>query len=99
MRINEDKLPIKYILGIESTLEGYPTGLDILYHEVTLCHRYPDRYKGKFTLHAVNKYHFPDTDKEHLISSINELVNEGLVEVTNEEGGKESYKILINPFE
>jgi hypothetical protein len=36
MRINEDKLPIKYILGIESTLDGYPTGLDVLHHEVSL---------------------------------------------------------------
>ena len=99
MRLNEDKLPIKYILGIESSLDGYPTGLDILYHEVTLCNRYPDRYKGNFTLHAVNKYHFPDTDKEHLRTSITDLVNEGLVEIANQEEGKESYKILINPFE
>jgi hypothetical protein len=99
MRINEEKLPIKYILGIESTLDGYPTGLDILHHEIVLCQKYPDRYKGKFTLHAVNKYHFPDTNKEHLIVSINELINEGLVEVVNEDSGKESYKVLINPFE
>lgn len=99
MRINEDRLPIKYILGIESTLEGYPNGLDILHHEVGLCQRYPDRYKGNFTLHAVNKYHFPDTDKEHLRASIQELLKEGLVEVTNSEEGKEAYKILINPFE
>jgi len=99
MKINEDKLPIKYILGVESSLEGHPTGLDILYHEIELCIKYPDRYKGKFTLHAVNKYHFPDTTKEHIIESINDLVNEGLVEQINQEEGKQSYKILINPFE
>lgn len=99
MRIDEDKLPIKYILGIESTLEGYPTGLDVLHHEVALCQRHPDRYKGKFTLHAVNKYHFPDTNIEHLKTSIEELLNEGLVEQVNQEEGKESYKILINPFQ
>jgi len=99
MRINEDKIPIKYILGIESTLKGYPTGLDVLYHEISLCSKHPDRYKGKFTLHAVNKYHFQDTTKEHLFKSINDLVNEGLVEKTNQEEGNEAYKILINPFE
>lgn len=99
MKINEDKLPIKYILGIEATIEGYPTGLDVLYHEVGLCTKYPDRHKGKFTLHAVNRYHFPDTTKEHLIKSINNLISEGLVEQANQEEGKESYKILINPFE
>lgn len=99
MRINEDKLPIKYILGIESTLEGYPSGLDVLHHEIELCTKYPDRHKGKFTLHAVNKYHFPDTSREHLLKSIKELVEQGLVEQVNQEDGKESYKILINPFE
>ena len=61
MRINEDKLPIKYILGIEASLEGYPTSLDVLHHEVSLCVKSPDRNKGTFTLHALNKYHFPDT--------------------------------------
>jgi hypothetical protein len=99
MKINEDKLPIKYILGIESTLEGYPTGLDIMRYEVELCTKYPDRYKGNFTLHAVNKYHFPDTSKDHLLKSISELVEQGLVEQVNSEEGKESYRILINPFE
>lgn len=99
MRINEDKLPIKYILGIEKNLNGYPTSLDVLYHEVSLCVKSPDRNKGTFTLHALNKYHFPDTNKEHLHESLTELVNEGLIEQTNSSEGKESYKILVNPFE
>ena len=99
MKLNKDKLPIKYILGIEKDLPGYPNDLDIMYHEVGLCERMPDRYKGNFTLHAVSKYHFPETDKEHLKESINGLIELGLVEQTCNEDGKESYTILINPFE
>jgi len=99
MRINEDKLPIKYILGIEASLEGYPTSLDVLYHEVSLCVKSPDRNKGAFTLHMLNKYHFPDTTREHLKRSVDELVDEGLIEQTNLKEGKEAYKILVNPFE
>lgn len=99
MRINEDKLPIKYILGIEASLDGYPTSLDVLHHEVSLCVKSPDRNKGTFTLHALNKYHFPDTTREHLKRSVDELVVEGLIEQTNQEEGKESYRILVNPFE
>lgn len=99
MRIDVDKLPIKYILGIENSLDGYPTSLDVLYHEVSLCVKSPDRNKGTFTLHALNKYHFPDTTREHLKRSVDELVIEGLVEQTNSEEGKEAYRILVNPFE
>jgi hypothetical protein len=99
MQINEDKLPIKYILGIEKELPGYPGSFDILYNEVKMCTRNPDRYKGSFTLHALKTYRFPETEIEHIKTSVSELVELGLVEMTNEEEGKEAYKILINPFE
>ena len=99
MKINEDSLPIKYILGIEKDLPGYPTGFDVLHKQVDLCIRMPDRYKGSFTLHALKTYWFPDTEEEHLLNSIDELINLGLVEQTNNTEGKFAYKILQNPFE
>lgn len=99
MRINEDKLPIKYVIGIEKDLPGWPTGMDIVHNEITMCVRNPDRYKGSFTLHALKTYRFPDTEIEHLSQSLEDLINLGLLEQTNNEAGKEAYKILTNPFE
>ena len=34
IQLNEDKLPIKYILGIHEQLPSYPDGFDILYEKV-----------------------------------------------------------------
>jgi hypothetical protein len=99
MKINEDKLPIKYILGIEKEIVGYPSGFDILLAEIKLCVRMPDRHKGNFTLHALKTYRFPETDEAHLLTSIQDLVNLDLVEVLNDSEGKESWTIKTNPFE
>ena len=99
MKINKDKLPIKYILGIEKDLPDYPTALDVLQAEVKLCNRNPDRYKGSFTYHALKTYRFPESDPDKILESAKELVTLGLCEQTNEEPGKEAFKILINPFE
>lgn len=99
MKLNKDKLPIKYILGIEKDLPDYPTALDVLQAEVKLCNRNPERYKGSFTYHALKTYRFPDSDHDKILESALELVNLGLVEQTNSEPGKEAFKILVNPFE
>jgi hypothetical protein len=99
MKINEDKLPIKYVLGIEKDLPDYPTAFDIILAEVKLCVRMPDRHKGNFTLHALKTYRFPETEESHLLESIKELVDLNLVEVLNSTEGKESWTIKTNPFE
>jgi hypothetical protein len=98
MQINEDKLPIKYILGIEKDLPNYPTSFDILLAEVKLCVRMPDRHKGNFTLHALKTYRFPETSEDHLLDSIEELLKLDLIESVNETPGKLSWKIKENPF-
>jgi hypothetical protein len=64
-----------------------------------MCERSPDRYKGSFTLHALKTYRFPETEIPHLIESLEDLINLGLLEQTSKEEGKEAYKILTNPFE
>jgi hypothetical protein len=99
MKINEDKLPIKYILGIETELVDYPSGLDVLLAEIKLCVRMPDRHKGNITLHALKTYRFPETEEDHLRNSMQELVNLDLIEVLNDTPGKESWRIKTNPFE
>lgn len=99
MQINEDKLPIKYVLGIEKDLPDYPTSFDILLAEIKLCVRMPDRHKGNFTLHALKTYRFPETTEEHLLESISELIDLDLVEPLNTTRGKESWTIKTNPFE
>jgi len=99
MQINEDKLPIKYVLGIEKDLPNYPSAFDILLAEIKLCVRMPDRHKGNFTLHALKTYRFPETEENHLLESINELMELDLVEELNTSDGKESWKIKTNPFE
>ena len=99
MKINKDKLPIKYILGIEKDLPGYPTALDVLQAEVKLCNRNPDRYKGSFTLHALKTYRIQESETSKILESAEELVTMGLCEQTNNEAGKEAFKIIKNPFE
>ena len=97
--INEDQVTIKFILGIEKDLVGYPDPLDILHFYVNLCYRQPDRYKGSFTRHAMITYNFKDCDYDIMDASLAKLVEEGYIEQTKDEPGKEAYKIIINPFE
>ena len=99
MKINEDRLPIPYILGVEKDQPAYPDASHIIYNEVKMCVTSPDRYNGSFTLHALKTYRFPESTEEQLVVSLNEAVKLGLLEQTNQEEGKEAYKILINPFD
>jgi|TARA_B100000768_G_C11247329_1_gene362391 hypothetical protein len=98
MKINQDNLPIKYIMGIEKDLPEYPTGFDILYNEIQLCVRMPDRHKGNFTLHALKTYRFQETEESKLLESIADLIDLGIVEPVNTEENKLSWKIIQNPF-
>ena len=96
LKINEDKLPIKYILGIHESLPEYPTGFDILYEKIK---RHIGETKPNFTKHASMTYHLKNADPERVDKALNELISEGFIEPINETKGKESYKILTNPFE
>jgi hypothetical protein len=99
LTINEDKLPIKYILGIEKDLDSYPDPTDVLHHVINLAYKNPERYKGSFTKHAAKTYWFKETSEELLTESINKLMEHGYILETNNTPGKEAYKIIINPFE
>ena len=45
------------------------------------------------------KYHLKNADPERVDKALAELVKEGYIEPVNETKGKESYKIINNPFE
>lgn len=99
LTINEDRVPIKFILGVEKDLEGFPEPFDILHFYVNLSYRSPDRYKDTFTKRAVTQYHFKEASPEVIESSLSKLSADGYIEMTKDQPGKETYKILINPFE
>jgi hypothetical protein len=96
--IDEDKVPIKFILGIERELEGFPAPIDIMHYVVSLCWKHPSRYKGSFTKHHCMTYWFKDCDETILDKSLNKLVQTGYISETNRTPGKEGYKIIKNPF-
>jgi hypothetical protein len=96
-KIDEDKLPIKYILGIQEELESFPDAFDIMHIFINRAVRQPDRQKASFTKHALNKY-FAKGRNENINSGLEEALAMGLIEQTNSAEGKEAYKIILNPF-
>ena len=96
-QINEDKLPIKYVLGIQEELENFPDAFDILHIFIMRAVRQPGRQKESFTKHALTAYHAKGHDA-NIEKGLQHAIELGLIEQTCETEGKESYKILINPF-
>ena len=96
LQIDENKLPIKYVLGIQEHLTEYPTGFDILYEKIR---RHIGEDKWNFTKHASMKYHLKNADEKKVDEALKELIEDGWIRTINETEGKESYKILKNPFE
>jgi hypothetical protein len=84
LTLSEDNLPIKYILGIEQEFESYPDAFDIVYIYVQRARKNPERYKDTFSKHALIKYEA--------------AIELGLIECTCETEGKETYRIILNPF-
>lgn len=96
-RISEDKLPIKYILGIQEQLEAFPDAFDIMHIFITMAVNRPDRHKDTFTKHALLKYHCAG-NTENAEEGLKRALQLGLIEETKSEPGKEAYKIIVNPF-
>lgn len=98
LKIDEDKLPIKYILGVHESLQGYPDGFDILYEKIKT--HVGQENKWNFTRHAVIRYLIKEgTDETKIDNSLQQLIDDGWIRTINETPGKESFKILKNPFE
>lgn len=96
-RIDEDKLPIKYILGIQKELKAFPDAYDILYIFINENIKRPSKNGKNITKHALLKY-FSDGNHENAEEGLKRALQLGLIEPINETKGKETYKILINPF-
>jgi len=96
-KITEDKLPIKYILEIQDQLEGFPDAFDILHIFITEAVKRPDRQKETFTKHALMRYHSKG-NIENAEEGLKRGIQLGLIEQIKFEPGKETYKILINPY-
>lgn len=96
-KITEDKLPIKYILEIQDQLEGFPDAFDILHIFITEAVKRPDRQKDTFTKHALMRYHSKG-NLENAEEGLKRGIQLGLIEQIKFEKGKETYKILINPY-
>ena len=96
--IDEDKLPIKYVLGIQEELESFPDAFDIVHLYVVESINRPNRPRHNFTRASLLKYHAKG-NVENMDRGLGQGVNLGLFEQTNMEEGKEAYTIKINPFQ
>lgn len=70
INLNKEKVPIRYIIGIDKSLPGYPSALDVLYES---CVESPDETlfsRAKME----NRY---GIDDDAVDSIINELCNSG----------------------
>ena len=97
MNFNQDKIKLKYILGIHKDLPGYPTGEDILYYVIKRHHE-----KGKdgdvtFTDNLLFKK-LGDEYADNIIQSLNELVHSSQVSILRETNESTTYKVLKNDY-
>jgi len=97
-KIDEDKLPIKYVLGIQEELENFPDAFDIIYIYVVENINRPSRQQYGFSKASLLKYHTKG-NIENTEKGIEQAINLGLIEQTRFEEGKETYTIKINPFQ
>jgi len=97
-KIDEDKLPIKYILGIHEELETFPDAFDIIHVYVTESVKRPDKPRNNFTKHSLMNYH-ANGNIENAEKGLEKAIQLGLIEQTNFEVGKEAYTIKINPYQ
>lgn len=98
LTITEDNLPIKYILGIEQEFELYPDAFDIVYIYVQRSRKNPERYKDTFSKHALIKYEAAGFSESNIEAGLKHAIELGLIESTCETEGKETYRIILNPF-
>lgn len=96
-RIDQDQVPLKYILGIHEELPQYPDHIDILWVMINEAIRRPDRQKDTFGQKGFLNYH-SNGNTDNAIESINKLLELGWIEPAKTKPGHESFKIVHNPF-
>jgi len=96
-KIDDDKLQLRYVLGIQEQMEDFPNRLDIMYIFILRAVQQPDRQKETFTKHALTAYHAKGHD-DNIDIGLADAIKYGYIEQSCETKGKESYKIVLNPF-
>ena len=96
-RIDEDMVPLKYILGIQEELPTYPDHIDVLWVIINEAVKRPDRQKDTFGQLGFFNYH-SNGNVENAKASIEKLLEMGWIEPAKTKPGHESYRILHNPF-
>jgi len=96
-RIEQDQVPLKYILEIHEELPQYPDHIDVLWVMINEAIRRPDRQKDTFGQKGFLNYH-SNGNTDNALQSINKLLELGWIEPAKTKPGHESYRILHNPF-
>ena len=86
VELNKDKIQIRYLTGINKTLEGYPTSLDILYDS---CVESAD----DTLISEARMENVYNLSEERISNIINELLDKGYI-VKN----RKNYKIINTPW-
>lgn len=95
-KIDTSKLKVKYVLGIHSTLKGYPTPEDILYELIRdYCAKVAKDIK--FTDISLQKRWSLSEEKAQEI--IQHLESKGYLEVVNQTSAYKTYQVVQNPYQ
>lgn len=87
--LDRDKIQLKYITGINKTLFGYPTPLDVLYDSCTLS--IDDRL---FSRAKIENTYFSNEENKELIDKKIDRIIESLLKDGYIEKYKTDYKIV-----
>ncbi len=100
LKINENKLKVKYVLGNYKVIEGYPTSEDIMYFLMQWV--IGQDKKTEYIFHdswLMNELNIDKNLKDDFLSKIDSLVKDNTLSFNKETNIKKYYKIEKNPFE
>lgn len=98
LKIDENKLPIKFILENYYELPNFPDEWDILYLYIKDAQLNPDNSKNlNFTRHSIEKYKAPGRN-DQIESGLKRAIELGWIEELKHYKN-ETYKIIKNPYE
>lgn len=94
-KINTGKLKAKYVLGIHSSLPGYPDAEDIIFELIrNYCGKVAKEIK--FTNVSLQKKY--ELTEEKTTAIIERLVADGLLTEINSNFSYKTYEVIINPY-
>lgn len=94
-KIDTGKLKVKYVLGIHSSLKGYPTPEDILYE---LIRDYSVKVANEIKFTDANLQKRYSLSEERLHEIIQHLESKGFLEVINQTSSYKTYQVIKNPY-